>query len=221
MLLMVIHGWTLVKMALVLGTNCGFVTVAPIGDPGIFHNPVDNRAIAFKITSPAGEGNILTSMGWLCANTSQAANFQIGIYSHDSEADEPLNLLASSGDIAKGTTAGWKTTSVNYALEPSTIYWIALQLDNTSTATNCDFEFSAGEKQDRDFGVTSLLNPWGGSDATGQNLYAFYALYEGAPSITNPKVKVSGTFSTKTIKTKISGTFTEKPLLVKVGGTFQ
>jgi len=42
-----------------------------------------------------------------------------------------------------------------------------------------------------------------------------------APTTTNPKVKVSGTFSTKTIKTKISGTFTEKPIKVKVSGSFQ
>jgi hypothetical protein len=39
--------------------------------------------------------------------------------------------------------------------------------------------------------------------------------------VINPKIKIGGTFSTKTIKTKISGTFVEKPILVKVGGTFQ
>lgn len=44
--------------------------------------------------------------------------------------------------------------------------------------------------------------------------------YTEAPTAINPKVKTSGTFSTKTIKTKIGGTFVEKPQMVKVDGAF-
>ena len=45
--------------------------------------------------------------------------------------------------------------------------------------------------------------------------------YTASGTTINPKVKVSGTFATKTAKTKISGAFTEKPVMIRVGGAFQ
>ncbi len=50
---------------------------------------------------------------------------------------------------------------------------------------------------------------------------AITVFYTEASATINPKIKIAGTFSTKTIKTKISETFTEKPIKVKVSGVFQ
>ena len=38
---------------------------------------------------------------------------------------------------------------------------------------------------------------------------------------TNPKVKISGAFSSKPIKLKVSGSFVEETMKVKVSGTFK
>ncbi len=71
-------------MALVLGTNCGFVTVAPTSDPTGTINDVQNTfAYASKFTSPATAIKV-TEIGWYCDNATQEANFEVGIYDHDS-----------------------------------------------------------------------------------------------------------------------------------------
>ena len=92
-------------MALVLGTNCGFCTLAPTTDPLGTIQTFDTLAWAIKHTSPAG-ATTLTEIGVWVDTASEEADINIGLYSDDG-ASEP-NLLLSGLTFAKGTGAGWK-----------------------------------------------------------------------------------------------------------------
>ena len=165
-------------MALVLGTNCGFVSVAPTADPAGAGIVTDNTSRAFRVISSIN-GSV-TQMGYWASNNSDAANFQIGIYSH-SGSDQPDVLLGSSGDVAKGTISGWKTASgLNIAIVSGTTYWLALQIDNTTTASSIDTTADATQEHHyNSTNNTSLVNPWGTSTSTNQQfLNAIYAVYE-------------------------------------------
>ena len=210
-------------MALVKGTNSGFVLVAPSGDPAESDYGIDTKARAIKDTSPIGAIKI-TEIGWYCGNATQEANFEVGIYTHNVGDDNPEAVVGSlSQTNAKGTNAGWKrVTGLNISITEETIYWIALQLDDTATATLLNRKTSPGDKQDYINTQTELSSPWGASTGTGDYLLSLYAVVEvEEPTNINPKVKVSGTFATKKTLVKIGGTFAEKPVMVKVGGTFQ
>lgn len=165
-------------MSLILGTNCGLVTVAPTTDPAESGAVTDARSRAFRVTASA-DGTI-TEIGWWCSNNTEAANYQLGVYAHDAGNDKPDALLATSGDIAKGTTGGWKVaTGFSLSITSGTTYWIALQLDNTATNTSVDRVATVGqEHHDSTTNSTSLVDPWGTSTASNQAyLVAIYALY--------------------------------------------
>ncbi len=183
-------------MALVLGTNCGFVTVAPVADPsGSFGWTLDNISYALKDTSPIGAGKI-TEIGWWCDNSTEAANFDVGIYTHNVGDNNPEAVVGSiSADNAKGTTAGWKkVTGLNIAITAGNIYWIAVQLDNTFTATTVDTTNSAGDKQDFKNAQTELPSPWGASDGTAERIMAFYAVWEEGEEGANMQINIGDTW---------------------------
>ena len=209
-------------MALVLGTNCGFVTTAPTSDPdsGTRHT-IDRRSTAIKDTSPVGATKII-EIGWWCRNETAEGNFEVGIYDHDSGNDKPDNLLTGeSRTNAKGTTIGWKVvTGLNITISPETTYWIAVQLDAISGDTDTDLGVaSSGREYTDDFNST-LADPWGVAGNLLTRTIAFYALVESPAGVTR-KIKIAGTFQDKPIKTKVGGVFVDKPIKIKVGGTFQ
>ena len=163
-------------MAVVKGTNAGFVTVAPTTDPSGSGGTMDNTAVANKDTTAVGVGTII-EVGWYCDNATEAANFEIGLYSHDAGDDKPNALLFSSTVNAKGTGSGWKTVAVNWSVSAETIYWIALQLDDTATATSTNNSASTGGyRYSIKFGQTTLTNPWGASTDQDNYVYSIYAL---------------------------------------------
>ena len=162
--------------AITEGTNAGFVTVAPTDDPAGTNNTKDTNTIACKFVAPAS-ATAITALGWYCDNATEAANFQIGLYAHDAGDNEPGALLVNSGDIAKGTTAGWKSASVSLAITGGITYWIAVQLDNTATATSDNESVNASYKKDFKDTETALVDPWGISDATAGKIMAYYAVY--------------------------------------------
>ena len=165
-------------MALVRGTNCGFVTVAPTVDPADINTGQDQAARAFKDVAPAGATTI-TEIGWWCDTAGTAdVNFEVGLYSHDA-GDVPLNRLFVSATNAKGTTAGWKTVTVNWTITPGTTYWIAIQLDNTTPNTAIDYTSAAGTGLSIDTAQTTLIDPWV-SDGMSGGLLAIYALVGAA-----------------------------------------
>ena len=164
-------------MALTLGTNCGFVTAAPSADPEGFAGTIDVKCFALKVTAPAG-ATAITEIGWYCDNATEAADYDVGIYSHNAGSDIPDAKLASSGDVAKGTTAGWKTAAVACAVTAGTVYWLAVVLDNTATTTNMNYGGTG--KLDSYVGSTPLQATWPGSGATQDDLYGIYAVYTTA-----------------------------------------
>lgn len=172
-------------MALVLGTNSGFVTVAPTTDPAGSNGTIVSAARVTKDTSPSTAVKI-TEIGWWCDTASNAANFEVGLYAADgvSLPGEAGTRLFVSATNAKGTTAGWKVvTGLNWTISPSTDYWIGVQLD-TTTATNINIATSGGLGYDTITSVTTLPDPFGGggtlTDVDG--MLAFYAVWQAASS---------------------------------------
>ncbi|MBF0522598.1 MAG: hypothetical protein HQL24_06025 [Candidatus Omnitrophica bacterium] len=163
--------------AVVEGTSAGFVTVAPTADPGGATFTADTYARAIKDTSPAHAVKVV-EIGWYCANATEAANFEVAIYSHDAGNNRPLNIVGVSRTNAKGLTAGWKSATVNIAITENTTYWIAYQLDDTTTTTNTEYTTTAGSQVDRKDSQTTLPDPWGSTNLSAGNLYAFYAVYQ-------------------------------------------
>lgn len=164
-------------MALVTGTNCGFVRTAPTADPaGGAPAGIDTWSVAIKATAPAGPSRIV-EMGWWCDNATEAANYQLGLYS-DAGAGEPELRLQRTSDTAKGITAGWKVvTGLDWRIEANTVYWLAVQLDDTATATNMDTETSGGPGGAILFTETELVADWGTSDfVDADNNGAIYAV---------------------------------------------
>ena len=147
-------------MALVIGTNAGFVTTAPTADPSEPDSAMDTYVRAIKDTSPVGAVKI-TEIGWYCDNATQAANFEVGIYDHDSGNDKPLNVVGSLYQTnAKGTGSGWKTVTVDIDITAETIYWIAVQLDDTATTTFLNTKAPSGERIYIKSPVTGLADPF-------------------------------------------------------------
>lgn len=167
-------------MAVVKGTNGGFVTVAPTDDPAGTAGVNDQYALAQKDVS-ASDAVSVTSMGWWCDTASEESNFELGIYSHDATNNKPNVLLdGASQTNAKGTTAGWKVSSVNITITGSTTYWIADQLDNTTTTTNIDYSTSTGDIYKYQ-AIISLPKPWAADTGFSDRILAIYAVYTEAP----------------------------------------
>jgi len=165
-------------MGLTKGINCGFVTEAPVGDPGESGILCDNYQYALKDTAPVGE-NKITEIGWWCDNPTEESNFEVAIYDHNVGDDNPENIIGSDKTNAKGTGSGWKVVSgLNIPITAETLYWIAMQLDNTATATDIDYSMSGGEKMDRTGSIATLQDPWGATGNTYGALLAIYAVYE-------------------------------------------
>jgi len=165
-------------MALVKGTNCGFLLATPSGNPlGNDLEVMDTLAWSLKDTAPVGATKV-TEIGWWCDNATEEANFEVGIYDHNVGDNNPE---AKVGDFsttnAKGTDAGWKkVTGLNIPITAGTIYWIAVQLDDTATTTNICFESSDGDRMDRKVGQTTLTDPWGASTSLADNINGIYAI---------------------------------------------
>ncbi len=165
--------------ALIEGTNAGFVKVAPSADPdtGDVGN-MDTNAVAQKFTAPPGATTV-TEIGWWCDTATEAANYDVALYTDNSEIGEAQFVVGSiSANNAKGTTAGWKTvTGLNIPVVAGTDYWIAVQLDDTATATKFDEEAATGNRNVL-FSATALTDPWGSSDVVNSFNSAFYAKYD-------------------------------------------
>lgn len=172
-------------MAVVLGTNSGFVTVAPTTSPvSVQVATLDATARVTKDTSPSTAVKI-TEIGWWCDTASEEANFEVGLYAADGAVvpGEAGTRLFVSATNAKGTTSGWKVVTVDWTISPSTVYWIGVQLDDTATQTQIDAAFSGGPGYDSLASQTSLPDPFGGGallDADG--MLAFYAVWTTAAS---------------------------------------
>jgi len=170
-------------MALTIGVNYGFCAASPADDPAATNASIDNVAYVVRDTSPAGT-NVITEVGWWCDNATEEANFEVGLYASDGEGvpGEAGTLLYSEKTNAKGLDAGWKKrTGLNWAINPSTVYWIAVQLDNTDTTTNGNYTSSGGSGLDYIVGAATLPSQFeGGAIADADAKFGLYAVYEAA-----------------------------------------
>ncbi|MFH1895449.1 MAG: MopE-related protein, partial [archaeon] len=164
---------------LVEGTNYGFVTIAPTADPdGAGESAINSRMRAFKIVAP--EDATITEMGFYVNAVSEETNCQLGIYSHDAINDRAATRLAYSGDFAKGITAGWKTATVDYEFTLGTTYWLAVQCDNTATATFMDITANSIGRSEYFTVQSSLAASYGAPSGFGTFEHSIYALYKGS-----------------------------------------
>ena len=158
-------------MALVLGTNCGFVTVAPTTDPeGTTANPA-GFVRNFKVTTP--NKNIkVTSLGYYQSSASEG-DLNLAIY-EDGGADATDVV----GGVQVGTLGNieWKVIlGLNINLTANTSYYLgwgatAGQYDRTNDGTT-DYNSKTDATE-------TLTDPWGTSDGGGTFIAGVYALYE-------------------------------------------
>lgn len=174
-------------MALTKGINCGFVLVAPDGDPEEIGMTIDAQSQALKCTVPAGAKRV-TQIGWYCATESEESNFEVAIYDHNVGDNNPEAVVGIDQTNAKGTSIGWKRClGLDIEVTPEAINWITAQVDATATDTKIDRCVDAGEKLDLKAIQTELTDPWGVSDDTLGQLAAIYAVYE--TEVTNEEKK--------------------------------
>lgn len=162
-------------MALVLGTNSGFVTVAPSANPGGTSTTRDGYASAMRDTAPVG-ATAITEIGWWSDAVSVETNFEVGLYSDDAGNDKPLTRLSVEATNAKGTSAGWKTVAVNWAITAETKYWLAVQIDAHTGSSKIDYANTGGDRASFVAGST-LLTTWPASSENASYLYGIYAVY--------------------------------------------
>ena len=179
-------------MAIEWEVNSGFVTVAPSVDPDASSASIDGSSDAMgPWTAPVGATKI-TEIGWWCDNATEETNFEVAIYDHDSGNNRPGEIVGVSRTNAKGTGAGWKTSTVDINISASTIYWVAVQVDDTSTTTNLNFatDFAAGIRQSRGSTFTELPDPWNLTAFENGQGFAIYAVYEIAAAGTNTQINI-------------------------------
>lgn len=176
-------------MALVLGSNCGFVTTAPDADPLDNAYPLDDRAKVFQTTSVT-DGTISEVGMWINTISSPDPNvIQLGIY--DDNSGEPNNLMESHTVSVNSGLDGpsWvKSSEFSTSVSSGTNYWIGAA---TSGLISVDFAITyTGRWNDSTDG---LFDPWdtvGDSDST--SLFSVYALYSAGPSTNSNLTLIAG-----------------------------
>jgi hypothetical protein len=179
-------------MAVVLGTNAGFVTEAPATDPTGLNNDIDQSARATKHTCPA-DVTTISEIGFWVDNTHTAHSYDVGLYSHDSGSDTADALLFSSTGHTTTGSAEWNTVSgLDWEVTPGTVYWIAVLLGSAGgTDPEGDYAATGGRTGIRT-GVGELPNPFS-TQGDGENIRAFYALVESSA------VELSGTIAAQSV----------------------
>jgi len=184
-------------MALVLGTNCGFVTEAPVDDPtGNIDFNTRYRATNLPNTSPATAVKI-TEIGWWSGTATNECNFEVGLYAADGAVvpGEAGTRLYVDDTNAKGTDAGWKRVTVDWVISSNTLYWLAIQVDGSFPSVALDYTDTGGPGMDY-VSVDALPNPFGGEALYNPDgIVAIYAVWEaGEPSGTNIQISVGNSW---------------------------
>ncbi len=160
-------------MALTLGTNVGFVTVAPTADPAGTNTTIDGSSVVVKHTTPAGARKI-TQIGWYRGAGTNTANFEVALYADTAGAAGARLFVDNTNSSNAG---GWITVAVDWNVSPSTSYWLGLQMDAHSGTSSVDSATPGGAGTDVLTSQTTLNDPYGGgavADADG--MYAIYGL---------------------------------------------
>ena len=162
-------------MAIVLGTDAGFVTVAPTRDlSGETSSTQDGHARCTKHTCPAAVDKI-TEIGWHFDKGPVGQNYEVGLYSHDVGGDTADALLYS--DTTNTVGGGWNVVSgLSWAVTPTTVYWIAVQVDGVGGSTEINYDATGGRTGLNTY-EASLPDPFS-SVVDNANILAIYAKVE-------------------------------------------
>jgi len=176
-------------MALVVGTNCGFVATAPTADPqGTGDYIIDFTSYAFKDVAPVGAMRV-SEIGWWCNNACNAADSDVGIYSHNAGSDKPGTRLGLA-TFPKGTTAGWKKAAVNIAVTAETIYWMGAQCDEIYQNAYVDQYSILDYRSHKSIMTSALPFTWTQDFPLLHRVIAIYAVWKSTPAV-NMKVNIA------------------------------
>ena len=123
-------------MALVIGTNIGFLETAPTTDPeGSATFTCDGVGFALKDTLPA-TATTITEIGMYVNNSeTNGQNWEVGMYDDNvGSPDAVIGSLNQTNTLSSGI--GWKVVTglnINVSAEQSNAVWIAFQIDNGTT----------------------------------------------------------------------------------------
>jgi hypothetical protein len=165
-------------MALILNDNCGMVESAPSADPNTGNVvQISTYIRGQRITIPATATKI-TEVGWWCDNATEEANFEVGLYTDFDNI--PVSAIYRNQTNAKGTTAGWKTATVdwNVVSYQSATMWALMQCDETATVSNIDRQSLEGELYYYESEVSTLPETIAPGGGTFGNILALYVLWE-------------------------------------------
>lgn len=171
-------------MAVVRGTNCGFVTAQPTADPDGTATNLDNISLAVKDSLAAGSYTI-SELGWYQsrAGNNSVCAYEMGIYSHDAVNGRPNALIeaATTGQsVVANDTGSWQRyTDLSISIEPAetTTYWVALSLADVATQPAVDVSTGSGDELDYKSSTPTLPSSWGASSGGNTSAHAIYALY--------------------------------------------
>lgn len=163
-----------------LGTNSGFVSATPTDSVSYSQaNTISFQYYTFKVTLDTAQ--TISEMGWWDVGaTSGEANYEVGIYSHNSTYNRPDSLLYSSTTNSKRTTTGWnKVTGLSWSLSAGT-YWLAVQVDSNSPSSSLAFA-TDGSGLVRRYSGGSLASSISSNGTSITRNVAIYASYEEPP----------------------------------------
>ncbi len=179
-------------MAIVRGTNAGFVTAAPSSDPGGIAQNFDNDALAFRDDLPAGSWKV-TEIGWYQSRASGASaiSYECAIYSDDASGgagNEVPNAIIDSkatGSSTDGSEQWWNYTGLDItSVSGGSWYWVAFGIGDVAANNNFDMSGSGAHRYSRDDDHGTLQDPWG-ETSSDTRMIATYAKYEAVSTITS------------------------------------
>lgn len=198
-------------MAVVLGTNAGFVTVAPTSNPVDTNLAQDGACRATKHTCPA-DVDVVTEVGFWIDSGSTGAAYSVALYSHDSGSNTANALLYSStGHTTSVGSGNWETvTGLSWSVTPGAVYWICVIMENRTPNVNTDYCTTGGRTGIRVGLHLSLPDPFASVSDT-DYIMAFYAKVESSVTYSELSGTIAGQSSasgdlTTTQMTELSGT---------------
>lgn len=170
-------------MAVVLGTNSGFVSSAPVADPAGGDAAIAGRCVGTKDTSPAGSNNVTELGAWLDSQVPNAGEVWIGLYSDDAadpENNVPNAPLVSGHTHFDGSDRWYIVSGLSYSLTASTAHWVVTACPEEGDAYN--YGSSGGVRLVVDVDQPTLPVHYTHSPDVNLADYmaAFYALYVAA-----------------------------------------
>jgi len=165
--------------AVVMGTNSGFVTEAPVDDPGGIGTWKTSSSIyATHAGTSDATARKVTEIGWYRTDDyGDVADYGVAIYADDSGV--PGNLIHSSIGHEGSDAEGWKVvTGLNFTISPNTLYWVSILIGADASGISVDFGASGGSGYDNKLSE-SFDNPYDGGELLNSDwLLAVYAVWE-------------------------------------------